>query len=63
MTNFKKSMRLFALVIYLCLALTGIGIAGAIPVPSFKRKENENRITVEQLDPKANEATELLNES
>ena len=56
-------MRLFALVIYLCLALTGIGIAGAIPVSSFRRKENENRITVEQLDPKANEATELLNES
>lgn len=50
--NFKKLMRLLALVIYLCLAMTGIGIAGAIPVPSFRRKENENRITVEQLDPK-----------
>jgi hypothetical protein len=39
MKKFKRLMRLLGLALFLCLALTGIGIIGAVPIPA-KRQED-----------------------
>jgi len=52
MKSFKKALRLACLVLMICLATIGISIAGGIPVPLSRRKENNPQIKIELVGSK-----------
>lgn len=52
MRSFKKAMKLFGVSILMVLALLGIGIGGAAPLPVIKRRENSVAINIELFDSK-----------
>jgi hypothetical protein len=53
MKSFKRLLRLISLALFLVLALTGIGIVGAAPIPS-KRQEDfiDTGVSIEMVDKK-----------
>jgi hypothetical protein len=50
MKSFKKTLKLLGLVLLIVLASFGIGIAGGVPIPSSKRKEDTIEISIELLE-------------
>ncbi|MCU4175800.1 hypothetical protein [Carboxylicivirga sp. N1Y90] len=52
MTNYKKVLRVVALVLLILLATLGIGISGGIPVSSSGKKEDTIEVKSELLDNK-----------
>jgi len=52
-------LRLACLVLMICLSTIGISIAGGIPVPFSRRKENSPQIKIELVESKE-EAPDLI---
>ncbi|MES2836682.1 MAG: hypothetical protein V4667_04095 [Bacteroidota bacterium] len=50
MKKFQKKFRLFSLILLVIVASVGIGIAGAIPISTNKKRENLIEIKTELLD-------------
>lgn len=49
MTNFKRVLRIAALVLLILLATLGIGISGGIPLSSSGKKEDTIEVKSEQI--------------
>jgi len=60
MKRFKKILKLSGLMLLILLASVGIGIGGGIPVPTVKRKEDLNLVTVEMLEMKEDASEQSL---
>jgi hypothetical protein len=62
MNKLKKAIRLFCLLMFLLLAVTGIAITGAAPIPIKKREgHTDNETLIEMVDLKEeNEETQEL---
>nr|WP_294944942.1 hypothetical protein [uncultured Mucilaginibacter sp.] len=53
MKSFKRIIRLIGLALFLALALTGIGILGAVPIPSKRQEDFINtEVSIEMVDKK-----------
>lgn len=52
MKKLQKTLRLFSLIILVILASVGIGIGGAIPVTTNKKRENSIEIKTELVETK-----------
>ena len=58
MKDFKKTIRLFGLVVLIVLASLGIGICGGIPIPTSNRKEDSVKIKIEVVESKEDDKPE-----
>lgn len=52
MKKFQKTIRLFSLILLVILASVGIGIGGAVPVNTNKKRENLIEIKTELVETK-----------
>jgi hypothetical protein len=52
MKRFKKALKLCFLVLILFLACIGVGIAGGVPIPFSRRKENDSQTKIELVESK-----------
>lgn len=52
MKSFKKALKLSVMVLMIFLSSVGVGIAGGVPVPFFRRKENDPQIRIELVESK-----------
>ncbi|KAA5547408.1 hypothetical protein [Adhaeribacter rhizoryzae] len=52
MKNFKRILKLSAVVLLMVLASIGMSLAGPVPVSPNKRKENDNGIKIELVEAK-----------
>ena len=59
MKNFKRLLKLSALVLLMVLATIGMGIAGPVPVSPNKRKDNDNGIKIELVEAKEEDTLPL----
>lgn len=59
MESLKKAFRSFCFILMILLAATGIGLAGGVPLPTLRRRE-DNPVSIElfELD-KVNEQADL----
>jgi hypothetical protein len=59
MKNFKRILKLSAVVFLMVLASAGIGLAGPIPGSTNKRRERDNEIQIEMVDLKKDRQLQL----
>ncbi|MBC7865492.1 MAG: hypothetical protein IAF38_21130 [Bacteroidia bacterium] len=50
MKNLKRALRLFGLGLLIVLASVGIGIGGAVPISSNRKRENTNETKIELVE-------------
>lgn len=59
MKQFKKALRIIGFVLLIVLACSGLGLAGVVPIPSFRKKEDTIELAI-RLKEKADDKTEVI---